>query len=147
MSAVNRSTSGCCFSLGSSMISWFSKKQHLVALSSTEAEYMTVSLASCEAIWLHKMLSGLLGLEIGPMVIHYDNESFIKLSENPVSWQVQVHRDQVPLHHRQGPRRCCEIAVHINKWVGGRYSQQVPSEGEVCVLHGQVGVGGESLPC
>jgi hypothetical protein len=45
---------------------------------------MAVSLASCEAIWLRKMLTGLFGLEMGPMVIHCDNQSCIKLFENPV---------------------------------------------------------------
>ena len=55
-----------------------------MALSSIEVEYMTTSLASCEAIWLHKMLSGLFGLEMGPIVIHCENQSCIKLSENLV---------------------------------------------------------------
>eukprot|EP00253_Pinus_taeda_P027516 PITA_27516 len=45
-----KSTSGCCFGLGSAVVSWFSRKQQSVALSSTEAEYMAASLASCEAI-------------------------------------------------------------------------------------------------
>eukprot|EP00253_Pinus_taeda_P020507 PITA_20507 len=58
--ACNRkSTSGCCFGLGSAVVSWFSRKQQSVALSSAEAEYMAASLASCEAIWLRKMLFGL----------------------------------------------------------------------------------------
>ena len=56
-----RSTSGCCFGLGSAVVSWFNRKQHSVALSSAEAEYMAASLASCEAIWLRKMLFGLFG--------------------------------------------------------------------------------------
>ena len=50
-----KSTSGCCFGLGSAVVSWFSRKQQSVALSSAEAEYMAASLASCEAIWLRKM--------------------------------------------------------------------------------------------
>jgi hypothetical protein len=42
--AIDRkSTSGCCFSLGSGLVSWFSRKQKLVSLSFTEAEYMVVS--------------------------------------------------------------------------------------------------------
>jgi hypothetical protein len=68
-----KSTSGCCFSLGSGLVSWFSQKQKLVALSSDEVEYMAASQASCEAIWLRKMLVGLFGQEMAPTVIHYDN--------------------------------------------------------------------------
>eukprot|EP00253_Pinus_taeda_P014831 PITA_14831 len=56
-----KSTSGCCFGLGSAIVSWISRKQQSVALSSAEAEYMAASLASCEAIWLRKMLFGLFG--------------------------------------------------------------------------------------
>ena len=52
-SASNRkSTSSGCYSLGSTMISWFSKKQSSVALSTTEVEYITTCSASCESIWL-----------------------------------------------------------------------------------------------
>ena len=84
-SAVDRkSTSGCCFSLGSAVVSWFSRKQKSVALSSTEAEYMAASQASCEAIWLRKLLFGLFGQKLQPTIIHCDNQSCIKLSENPV---------------------------------------------------------------
>jgi hypothetical protein len=83
--AANRKiTSGCCFSLGSALVSWFSWKQKSVALSSAEAEYMVANQASCEAIWLRKMLVGLFGQEMSPTVIHFDNQSCIKLSENLV---------------------------------------------------------------
>jgi len=47
-----QSTSGYCFSLGNCLISWASRKQRSVALSSTESEYMSLSKASTEAIWL-----------------------------------------------------------------------------------------------
>ena len=44
-----KSTSGCCFSLGSDMISWFSRKQSNIALSTTEFEYITTcSSDSCK---------------------------------------------------------------------------------------------------
>jgi hypothetical protein len=79
-----KSTSGCCFGLGSAVVSWFSRKQKSVALSSAEAEYMAASQASCEALWLRKMLIGLFGVQLRPTVIYCDNQSCIKLSENPV---------------------------------------------------------------
>jgi len=47
-----KSISGGCYSLGSGMISWFSRKQSSVALSTTEAEYIAACSTSCEAIWL-----------------------------------------------------------------------------------------------
>jgi hypothetical protein len=84
-SVVDRkSTLGCFFSLGSMMISWFSRKQTSVALSSTEAEYMAISMTSCVAIWLRKLLAGLFDQELDPMVICCDNKSCFKLSGNPV---------------------------------------------------------------
>jgi len=61
-----KSTLGCCFGLGLTVVSWFSRKQQSVALSSTEAEYMAASLASCKAIWLRKMLFGLFGKPLRP---------------------------------------------------------------------------------
>jgi hypothetical protein len=51
-SAIDRrSTSRCCFSLRSGMISWYNSKQKFVALSSAEDEYMETR-ASCEALWI-----------------------------------------------------------------------------------------------
>ena len=55
-----------------------------MALSSTEVECMAASQANCEAIWLRKLLVGLFGRELRPTVIYCDNQSCIKLSENPV---------------------------------------------------------------
>jgi hypothetical protein len=66
------------------MISWFSRKQTSMALSSAKVEYMATSLASCEAIWVCKMPTSLFGQELEPTVIQCDNQSCIKLSENPV---------------------------------------------------------------
>jgi hypothetical protein len=84
-STVDRkSTSGYCFSLGSAMISWSSKMQSTTAQSTAEAEYIVASVASREAVWLRKLLSNLFSIELEPTVIHCDNQSCIKLSENPV---------------------------------------------------------------
>jgi hypothetical protein len=45
---------------------------------------MATSQANCDAIRLRKMLVGLFGQEMPPTVIHCDNQSCIKLSENPI---------------------------------------------------------------
>jgi hypothetical protein len=84
-STVDRkSTSGYCFSLGSSMISWSSRKQSSIAQSTSKAEYIAASVASREAMWLRKLLSDLFSAELEHTVIHCDNQSCIKLSENLV---------------------------------------------------------------
>ena len=62
-SAISRKiTSGCCFSMGSGVISWFSRKKSCVALSTAEAEYVAACSASCEVVWLRKLLSDLFDL-------------------------------------------------------------------------------------
>ena len=58
----SKSTSGCCFSMGSGVIYWFSKKKSCVALSIGEAEYVAACSASCEAMWMRKLLSDLFDL-------------------------------------------------------------------------------------
>jgi hypothetical protein len=77
-------TSGCCFTLGSAMVSWCSKKQSYVALSTAEAEYIALSVAVRKAVWLHKLLIDLFDHEMDPTIIHCDNQSCVKLSENHV---------------------------------------------------------------
>eukprot|EP00253_Pinus_taeda_P007495 PITA_07495 len=68
-----KSTSGGVFSIGSTTVSWYRRKQRSVALSSVEAEYMAASLAACEAIWMRKFLVGLFSSHFDPTVIYCDN--------------------------------------------------------------------------
>ena len=75
--ADRKSTSECCFSLGSAAVSWFSRKQKFVALSFAEVEYMATSHASCEALWLRMLLVDLFRQELRPTVVYYDNQSCI----------------------------------------------------------------------
>eukprot|EP00253_Pinus_taeda_P033776 PITA_33776 len=93
-----KSTSGGVFSIGSTAVSCYSRKQRSVALSSAKAEYMAASLAACEAIWMKKILVGLFGSHLDPTVIYCDNQSCIKLSANPVFHDRSKHID-IRYHH------------------------------------------------
>jgi len=52
-----RSTSGAAIIFGSNLVSWWSKKQSVVARSSTEAEYCSLALATAEVTWIRSLLS------------------------------------------------------------------------------------------
>eukprot|EP00253_Pinus_taeda_P015194 PITA_15194 len=66
-------TSGGIFILGSTTVSWYRRKQRSVALSLAEAEYMVASQATCEAIWMQKILVGLFDQRMDPTMIYCDN--------------------------------------------------------------------------
>ncbi|MCO5552643.1 hypothetical protein L7F22_006159 [Adiantum nelumboides] len=83
------------FSLGSAAITWNSKKQPTVALSSTKVEYRGAAVASCEVAWL-ELLLGDLGIQVQrPIVIHCDNLSSMQLARKPVfharTKHIEVH--------------------------------------------------------
>ena len=62
-----------------------------MALSTVEAEYIALSVALCEAVWLRKLLADLFGHVLDSTVIHCDNLSCVKLSENPVFHEKSKH--------------------------------------------------------
>ncbi|PNX58238.1 copia protein, partial [Trifolium pratense] len=88
---TRRSTSGYCFFLGSSLISWRAKKQHTVSRSSSEAEYRASSFASCELQWLVYLLVDLNVKCIKPLVLYCDNQSALHIAVNPVFHERTKH--------------------------------------------------------
>jgi hypothetical protein len=95
--ADRRSTSGYAFTLGSATITWSSKKQPIVALSSTEAEYRGAAVATCEAIWLKRLLKDLHEEVSDSTVIYSDNLNSIQLAKNPV-FHAQTKHIEVHYH-------------------------------------------------
>eukprot|EP00253_Pinus_taeda_P004278 PITA_04278 len=67
-----------------STINYGLRNQKLIALSTAEVEYIAASMACCEAIWLRKLFSELFEHMLDTIVIYCDNQSGIRLSENPV---------------------------------------------------------------
>lgn len=90
---TRQSTSGYLFILNGGAISWASKRQKSVATSTTEAEYMALSLGVKEAIWLRRLLGELGFPRDGPVPILVDNQSCIKLAKNPENHQLTKHID------------------------------------------------------
>ncbi|KAL9235087.1 hypothetical protein vseg_009883 [Gypsophila vaccaria] len=88
-----KSTSGYTFMLGSGAIAWASKKQPVVALSTTEAEYIAAALCACQCIWLRQVLKHIKVDEKNETVIMCDNNSTIQLSKNPVLHGKSKHID------------------------------------------------------
>jgi hypothetical protein len=66
------------------MISWMSRKQSSIALSTAEAKYIDACSASCKAIWLQKLLTDLFDLEMEATMILCENQSCIKMTESHV---------------------------------------------------------------
>jgi hypothetical protein len=78
-----KSTSGYVFKVFGNTVSWSSRKQKTVNLSSTEAEYVALTEAVCEAKWIRKLLIEL-GIDCnGPIPIFEDNQSCIVIAEEP----------------------------------------------------------------
>jgi len=80
------------FNLFGGAVSWKSKKQSIVALSTTEAEYMAATHASMEAVWLQRLCSSM-GLVQGAIRIDCDSQSAIFLAKNPAYHSKTKHID------------------------------------------------------
>ena len=79
-----KSTSGYTFTLGTGVFSWASKKQKSVALSTAEAEYVSASIATSQAVWLRRIMQDFGEKQESATHILCDNKSAIAMSKNPV---------------------------------------------------------------
>ena len=64
-------------------MSWRSKKQSSVALSTAEAEYMALASAGQEAVWMRQLTAELHGSSMEELIIFEDDQSAIQMSKNP----------------------------------------------------------------
>jgi hypothetical protein len=87
-----KSTSGTCQFLGWSLVSWSSKKQNYVALSTAEVEYAAASQCCAQLLWMRQTLRNF-SYNLSKVILLSDNESAIRLADNPVEYSRTKHID------------------------------------------------------
>ncbi|GJX94208.1 hypothetical protein Tco_0348794 [Tanacetum coccineum] len=93
---VNRkSTSGVCTFMGCCLTSWFSKKQTVLAISTTKAKYVSVGKACRQALWVKQALVDY-GIKLDDIPILCDNKGAIELSKNHV---LHSHTKHIEIRH------------------------------------------------
>lgn len=86
------STSGICTFLGNSLVSWSSKKQNSIALSTAEAEYVAAAGCCAQLIWMKSTLLDY-GLKYDTLPLMCDNQSALNMTKNPVQHSRTKHID------------------------------------------------------
>jgi hypothetical protein len=87
-----KSTSGTCQFLRRSLVSWASKKQNSVALSIAEAEYIAAGHCCAQLLWMRQTLRDY-GYKLSKVPLLCDNESVIRMADNPVEHSRTKHID------------------------------------------------------
>ncbi|XP_050915331.1 secreted RxLR effector protein 161-like [Lathyrus oleraceus] len=85
------STVGYIFMFGATIISWCSKKELVVALSSCETDYIAILLCVCQVVWLMNLLDELGSSEDEAVILLVDNVSTINLAKNLISQEKSKH--------------------------------------------------------
>ncbi len=107
-----RSCTGYLFKLSNGAITWSSKRQQTVALSSTEAEYMAMSSATQEALWLKQLAEELDKNLRKPIKLFSDNQSAIKLSESEAYRPRSKHID-IRFHFIRDVLQKGKVSIHF----------------------------------
>ena len=86
-----RLTSGYCTYLGGNLVTWRSKKQNVMARSSAEAKFRSMTLRICELLWLKIILEDLKIMWETPVRLYCNNMSAINIAHNPVQHDLTKH--------------------------------------------------------
>jgi hypothetical protein len=107
------STTGYCFLLGDSLISWHSKKQSIVTHSSTKVEYFALADTTSELLWLCWLLHDMGVSQTSSSPIFCDSRSVIQIAHNDVfherTKQIEINCHFVHHYLLQGTLRLCPI--------------------------------------
>ncbi|KAJ4818592.1 Retroelement pol polyprotein-like [Rhynchospora pubera] len=110
---TRRSLTGYFVMLGTSPISWKTKKQHTVSRSSAEAEYRSMATTACELTWLKTLLQSLGVSHAQPMKLMCDSQAALHIAANPVFHERTKHIE-IDCHFvRDQIQAGCIVASHI----------------------------------
>jgi hypothetical protein len=127
---TRRSTSGYAFQLGKATITWSSRRQATVAKSSTEAEYVALSAAASECIWLRRLVSNL-GMDVTtPTTIYEDNQGAIDIAKNPKHHDRTKHID---VSHHFVRERVASKELYVEHCPTGEMTADILTKGVTAV--------------
>ncbi len=106
---TRKSTTGYLVKLANGIFCWNSRAQKSIALSSTEAEYMSLCDTSRQLVWIRSLLSEL-GINLAPIPLCGDNQGSIFLSSNPVQEKRIKHID---LRHHYIHEVICDKKIEL----------------------------------
>ena len=136
-----KSTSGYVFLFGSTICSWLSKKQSVVAQSNAQAEYVSASKATSQAIWLRRIFEDIGEKQKKSIVLYCDNKSAIAIAKNPVNHERSKHIS-IKYHFILEAHEKGEIQLHYcqtGEQLADIFTKALPRE-KICYLRERIGV-------
>jgi hypothetical protein len=110
-----KSTLGTCQFLGRSLVSWASKKQNFIALSTAKAEYIAAGHCCAQLLWMRQTLRDY-GYKLSKAPLLCDNESAIRMADNPVEHSRTKHIDIwyhfLRDHQQKGDIKIAYVSTH-----------------------------------
>jgi hypothetical protein len=94
--------SGYAFLLHGGAVSWTTKQQEIISLSTTENEYVVATYATKEALWLHSLLSQLFEITLEPTTLFSDNQSAIVFTKD---------------HQYHARTKHIDVRFHFIRWI------------------------------
>ena len=118
-----KSTSGGCQFLGRSLVCWSSKKQNCIALSTTEAEYISAASCCAQFLWMRQTLKDY-GVNFNKVPLLCDNESEINIAYNPIlhskTKHIKIRHHFIQNHVDKGDINLSYVSPRINLPISSR---------------------------
>jgi hypothetical protein len=102
MAEDRKAVSGYAFIINGGTVSWSAKRQEIISLSTTESEYIAVTHASKEALWLRSLIQQLFNVKLDATTLFCDNQSAIELTKD---------------HQYHARTKHIDVRYHFIRWI------------------------------